>query len=274
MMYEGSSKRWELTSENILATNMLDTVVPSIAHDISKLAADIQALNPLLHGFLPLNRRAELLEYERDIRIRHTTAWRYILDWVLDGVQNFLAQAIRLLDIIESGHASRKTMTELVNAVHNQAIMVGDRCLCSRNQTRDISRIHEQLGGVLQLYADNPVPRIDLESSTWAGYMVGVMAGIPPHSSPEVFSRLISLNDQIRIGSEQINNALDDLTEFFGKLTEQFNPDELQGNWAAKLDPGALRQRWSRLQDGILQGKRDVTKAEEVVSNLPEPLSL
>ncbi|KAG8990203.1 hypothetical protein FRB94_013648 [Tulasnella sp. JGI-2019a] len=251
---------------------MLDTVVPSIAHDICKLATDIQAMNPLLHTFLPLTRREELLEYEQDLRVRQTTAWRYIVDWILDGVQNFLTQAIRLLDVIESRHTSRKNMVELVNAVHNQAVIIGDRCLCGRNQTQDISRIHEQFGGVLQLYADNPIPRVDLESSSWVGYAVGVMAGPPPHSSPEVFRRLISLNDQMRIGSEQINGALDNLTEFFGKLTRQFNPDKLDANWAAKLDLRALRQRWSRLQDGIVQGKQDVAKAEQITSNLPEPL--
>ncbi|KAG8994180.1 hypothetical protein FRB94_010073 [Tulasnella sp. JGI-2019a] len=253
---------------------MLDTVVPSIIHDICKLATDIQAMNPLLHTFLPLNRREELLEYEQDLRVRQTTAWRYIVDWILDGVQNFLTHAIRLLDIIESRHASRGSMVELVNAVHNQVVIIGDRCLCGRNQTQDISRIYEQFGGVLQLYADNPIPRVDLESSSWAGYVVGVVAGPSPHSSPEIFRRLISLNDQMRIGSEQINGALDNLTEFFGKLTQQFNPDELNANWAVNLDLRALRQRWSRLQDGIIQGKRDVAKAEGVTSNLPEPLYL
>ncbi|KAG8988360.1 hypothetical protein FRB94_000852 [Tulasnella sp. JGI-2019a] len=273
-MYEASSKRWELTSDNILTTNMLDTVVPSIAHDISKLATDIQDLNILLHTFLPLNRREELLEYERDLRVQQTMAWRYILDWVLGGVQNFLTQAIRLLDIMESGHTSRKNMTELVNAVHNQAVIVGDRCLCGRNQTQDTSRIYERLGDILKLYADNPIPRINSENSTWVGYMVGVAAGTPPHSSPEVFRRLVSLNDQIRIGSEQISNALDDLAAFFGRLTRQFDPDELEGNWAARLNAQVLRQRWSRLKDGIAQGKQDVTKAEQITSNLLEPLYL
>ncbi|KAG8846982.1 hypothetical protein FRB96_001732 [Tulasnella sp. 330] len=273
-MYDGSSKRWELDSDNVLATNMLDTIVPAMVNDIQKSASEIRSLNSILHKFLPLTRREELLEYERDLRVRQTVAWRYIHDWVLEGLQTFLTQSIRLLDILESHRTSRKSVTEVVQSVYEQAVIVGDRCLCGRNHSRDTSRIYEQLGGVLQLYADNPIPKIDLESSSWAGYVIGVIAGTPPHSPPEVFKHLISLNDQIRIGSELINTALDDLTDFFNKLTQQFNPDELNANSTAKLDLRSLRQRWTRLQEEIKQGKEVVSKAEKTTSDLPEPLYL
>lgn len=251
---------------------MLDTVVPSIPNNIKRLASLISEFNLLLHQFLPLTRQAELLEYERDLRVRQSTAWNYVHDWVLEGLDTFITQSLRLLDVFETHHSSRKTTGEVTQLVYEAAVIIGDRCQCGRNHTRLISRIYDQLGGVLKRYAENPIPQADLNGG-FIKTVTNIIAGVP-HTSPETFARLISLADQIRLGSEQVNTALDDLTEFFGKLTDQFSKDELNASWAAKLDVRSLRERWGRLHEVIVRGKGTVEEAEAMVARLDYPLSI
>ncbi|KAG9024862.1 hypothetical protein FRB95_010959 [Tulasnella sp. JGI-2019a] len=251
---------------------MFDIVVPSLATEIKRMASSIQEFNTRLHDFYPLNRREELLEYDRDLRIRQTTAWRFIHDWVLDGLDVFISHSLRLLDVMESRKTSQETLDEITEGVYEQAVVAGDRCLCGRNRIRPIGGIYGQLGGVLQRYAAHPIPQVFLENQTLLGYLAQVVTGPEQHTSAGAFKRLISVNDQIRISSDQISTALGELAEFFEKLTDQFKREEMDASWAAKMDIKDLRERWSRLQEEIAAGKTAMTESINIVCKLEHPL--
>ncbi|KAG8985339.1 hypothetical protein FRB93_005905 [Tulasnella sp. JGI-2019a] len=266
------STRWELESENILATNMLDTIVPSIAKSVARSASDMREFNHLLRNFLPLTRRSELLEYEHDLRVRQSSVWIFIRDWVLDGLHKFVVQSLRLLDIIESRQVSRAAVAEVTEGVYEQAVITGDRCLSGQNRTTNTGRIYEQLGGVLEVYQAHPVPKADLESSSLLGYIVNMAAGLPPHTSQDDFKRLITLVNQIRTSCDQINTALKELADFFTKLTEQFTQDKMNEGWVAKLNIRDLRERWRRLEEEVTLGNAAVGVSLDQISKLVDPL--
>lgn len=250
---------------------MLDTVVSAIPHDVAKTSTYVKELNGLLHTFLPLSRREELLDYERDQRVRLTMVLRFIHDWVLEGIRAFLSESLRLLDVLEAGRSARHATLSIVEEVYKQAVIVGDRCRSARNQTADIARIYTQLGTVFKLYSENPAPKVDLESQDWKDVLAGLVAR-PTVSSPETFQQIMQLNDQICVTSEQLNKTMANLTEYFGALTKQFNPDELNPSWAAGLNAQTLREQWRRLGEEIGEGEKIIMESEIVMSCLPVPL--
>ncbi|KAG8846978.1 hypothetical protein FRB96_001728 [Tulasnella sp. 330] len=269
-MFARVSKRWELESTNLLATNMLDTTIPSFIKDIRQATMCMTELNTLLHSFLPLSRREELLEYERDLRIRQTTAWSHIHDWVLTGLQSFIAQSLRLIDIIDSRQTLQSSSAAVMESVYDEALTLSDRCQAGRNQTLPIALIYGEFGGVIQYYSKHPIPK---EEASILGSIARIVAK-PPHTSAGDFERLISLTDQIRSTTDRINTALNDLNQYFAKLTAQFDRDEMDEAWAAQLDVQSLHERWSRLQVELVQKKQDVIDSQNLVSKLPVSLYL
>lgn len=139
---------------------------------------------------------------------------------------------------------------------------------------RSLSGTYEQLSRGLKRYADAPIPKADLENRGVVGFFVDIVAGPQPHTPPEDFEQLIQLTDQTAESSKQIYTAVEELSAFFAKLNEQFLEDAMNAGWATQLDASNLRERWTRLQEEVDQGKLVIMEGLELISNLADRLCM
>ncbi len=81
----------QLDAPNILATHLLDSLIDTLPQYAFRCTQFATRYNALIHSFLPLTRREELLSGEWELRAALILLWRQLHDWVLPGILEFIA---------------------------------------------------------------------------------------------------------------------------------------------------------------------------------------
>jgi len=252
---------------------LFDTAVPSIAQLVLRSREILERFNLLLQSFLPLSRRCELMEYERDSRIRQTSLWRFLHDWVLDGLHQFISQSLRTIDIIQASSYTPSTLSSAARDFYETAVIAADRCQCAQTRLKSLAFNWSQITEVIELYSRHPIPLSEMKrSSIFGDFMLRLMSQPPVHTSPDDFKRLIELADQARVDCSDVYSTLEGIVRALWRLASQYRLKRLDADWAAKLDLDDLRERWTRLEDDIKRGKGIIMTTMESTLTLSHPI--
>lgn len=210
------------------------------------------------------------MQYERDLRQRESTLWLFINDWVLQGVHAFMQHSLGMIDAADSRTATISGLASTSSTVFDDVIVLKDRCRSVEDQLARIANAWEAFHQNLELYAESDMPREDRPASLVGSFM-SLLLGTPeasPISQPGDFPRLISLSEQIRLQCQNTYATTSDLASFLETLLNQFSQDELNAEWAAKLDLGELRERWKRIEEDVIKGRSRVVAAPQRIQRL------
>ncbi|KAG8923240.1 hypothetical protein FRC01_013022 [Tulasnella sp. 417] len=263
--------RWELSTENVLATQMFDTLVPSIERHVLSTAAKLVEFNSGILNILPVSRRQELVDFEKDLRVQHSMLWTAIIEYVLPAIETFITGSTRLFDsadakVLPTGPA----LTGLLATLRQDASLAARHCDQAESRLQSFGSSWASFHKILDLYAAHPIPK-DGQASFFGQFMTVVFQQEPLHSPPEEYQKLLDSSRQLAEECAAIHATLENLANFFRKVIRQYDNAGRSPAWSAKLDFHDLGQRWRRIHAQIGQCRTSILKHQPTLAMLQPP---
>ncbi|KAG8945937.1 hypothetical protein FRC04_012189 [Tulasnella sp. 424] len=263
------STRWRVNEGNIFTTQLLDTLIPAISQQIKYSAEALTSLSQLTNNLLPLSHRAQAVRLHRGIRVRCTVLWKYLEEWTIPSIEDFLLQAIRLLERIEVGKAST-AVASLLDAAELAKI----RCSQAMHHILLLDHAFDlDYKDAAHYFLANAIPPVYRRPKTsYVGYvMATVFQQGPVRSSSEEYHAIINLVEQSQHHTGALGSSLRNSYYFFKNLVEYFQSDGL-ATASSNLDTWRLRERWSFLLEEIVRAKKILQESRVRVAKLSPPL--
>ncbi|KAG8923244.1 hypothetical protein FRC01_013026 [Tulasnella sp. 417] len=233
-------RRWELSTENILATQMFDTLVPSIERHVLSTAAKLVEFNSGMLNILPVSRRRGLMDFEKDLRVQHSMLWTAIIEYALPAIKTFITGSTRLFDsasakILPTG----PVLTSLLATLRQDAWLAARRCAQVESRLQSFGSSWASFHKILDFYAAHPIPK-DSQASLFGRFMTLVFQQEPLHSSLEEYRRLLDSSRHLAEECAALHATLENLAYLFRKVISQYDDAGCNPAWSVKLDFRAL----------------------------------
>lgn len=228
----------------------------------------MESLNSLTNNLLPLSRQTHVLLLDRSIRVRCTAMWKYVEEWVIPGLEDFLIQAVRLLEGIEVG----KVFTTPAPLLH-AAQLARIQCSQVMQHTILLDDVWKDYKSTAQHLLANPVPpgHQGGGKSYVGSFMVAVFQQAPVCSSPEDYHTMAILVEQSQDHLAAFYSIFKNSRNFFEDLLVYFRSNGLAVA-SSNLDIWRLRERWSLLLQELARAKQTLQENRVNVAQLNPPL--
>lgn len=209
------STRWEVDEGNIFTTQLLDTLIPAISQQITYSAEALTSLSQLTNNLLPLSRRAQAVLLHRGVRIRCTVLWKYLEECTIPSIEDFLLQAVRLLERIEVGKASTAAASLL-----DAAELAKIRCSQAMQHITLLDHVVHDYKVTAHYFLANPIPSVRPRTGkSYLGYaMATVLQQAPVRSSSEEYQAMINLTGKSQDHCAALDSIFTNCSRFFWRL--------------------------------------------------------
>ncbi|KIO31472.1 hypothetical protein M407DRAFT_133619 [Tulasnella calospora MUT 4182] len=264
-------RRWELSIENVLATQMFDTLVPSIERHVLATAETLVEFNSGILNILPTPRRRDLMDFDKDLRVQHSMLWTAILEYVLPAIETFLTGSTRLFDSADAQVLpTGPVLTSYLSSLRQEASLAARRCDQVESRLQSFGSSWASFHKILDFYAAHPIPQ-DSQASLVGKFMTLVFQQEPLHSSPEEYQILLDSSRHLAEECAALHATLENLANFFRKVIRQYDDAGRSPAWASKLDFRALGQRWRRIHAQVGQCRKSILKHQPTLAALQPP---
>ncbi|KAG8945946.1 hypothetical protein FRC04_012198 [Tulasnella sp. 424] len=262
------STRWKVDEKNIFTIPLLDTLIPAISQQIADSSKALTSLNHLTNNLLPLSRQAQAVLLHRGVRARCTLLWKYLEEWTIPSLEDFLLQAIRLLEKIEVRKASTAPASLL-----DAAKLAGIRCSQAMHHIVLLDHVVQDYKDTAHYFFANPIPPVRRQTrKSYLGYvMTAVFQQAPVRSSSEEYHAIINLVEQSQDHCGALGSIFRNASSFCWSLVEYFKSDGLAAA-SSNLHAWYLRERWIFLLEELVRAKEILKESRVRVAKLNPPL--
>ncbi|KAG9005156.1 hypothetical protein FRB90_010544 [Tulasnella sp. 427] len=263
--------RWELSTENVLGTQMLDTLVPSIERHINSTSAFLEDFNTGISNLFPLSRRAEVTDFEKDLRVEHSMLWTAIADYALPAIEEFLAESTKLFDSADAqALPAGQSLAAYFASLRRKASLAASRCNQVNTRLQTMGSSWSSFHKIIEAFAAKPIPK-EAAFSLVGQFMALVLQQEPLHSSPQEYDRLLDSSRHLAEECASLHSTLENLADFFQKVVRQYDEAGKNPAWSSPLDFHALGQRWRQLRTCVEQCQKIIPKQQAVLAQLQPP---
>ncbi|KAG9000991.1 hypothetical protein FRB90_011701 [Tulasnella sp. 427] len=271
--------RWELaliglhklSTENVLGTQMLDTLVPSIERHINSTSAFLEDFNTGISNLLPLSRRAEVTDFEKDLRVEHSMLWTAIADYALPAIEEFLGESTKLFDIADAqALPAGQSLTQYLASLRRKSSLAASRCNQVNTRLQSMGSSWSSFHKIIEAFAMKPIPG-ETGFSLVGQFMEFVLQQGPLHSSREEYDRLLTSSRHLAEECASLHGTLESLADFFQKVVKQYDEAGQNPAWSSRLDFHDLGQRWRRLHNQVAQCQQVIPKQQAALAKLQPP---
>ncbi|KAG9037304.1 hypothetical protein FS837_001467 [Tulasnella sp. UAMH 9824] len=264
-------RRWELSTENVLATQMFDTLVPSIERHVLATAATLVKFNSGILNILPVSRRRDLMDFEKDLRVQHSMLWTAILEYVLPAIEIFLTGSTRLFDSADAKVLpTGPVLTSSLASLRQEASLAARRCDQVESRLQSFGSSWASFHKILDFYKAHPIPQ-ESQASLVGKFMTLVFQQEPLHSSLEEYQNLLDSSRHLAEECAALHATLENLANFFRKVIRQYDDAGRSPAWSSQLDFHALGQRWRRIHGQVGQCRASILKHQPTLATLQPP---
>ncbi|KIO17009.1 hypothetical protein M407DRAFT_33347 [Tulasnella calospora MUT 4182] len=264
-------RRWELSTENVLATQMFDTLVPSIERHVLTTAETLVEFNSGILKILPASRRRDLIDFEKDLRVQHSLLWTAILEYVLPAIETFLTGSTRLFDSADARVLPTGPVLEsYLASLRQEASLAACRFDQVESRLQSFGSDWASFHKILEFHEAHPIPQ-DSQASLFGKFMTFVIQQEPLHSSPEEYQSLLDSSRHLAEECAALHSTLENLARFFRKVITQYDDAGHSPAWASKLDFHGLSQRWRHIHAQVGQCRKSILKHQPTLAALQPP---
>ncbi|KAG8912930.1 hypothetical protein FRC00_003454 [Tulasnella sp. 408] len=250
---------------------MFDTLVPSIERHVLATAATLVEFNSGVLNILPVSRRRDLMDFEKDLRVQHSMLWTAILEYVLPAIETFLTGSTRLFDSADArALPTGSLLTSYLASLRQEASLAARRCDQVESRLQSFGSSWASFHKILDFYKARPIPQ-DSQASLVGKFMTLVFQQEPLHSSPEEYQDLLDSSRHLAEECAALHATLENLANFFRKVIRQYDDAGRSPAWSSKLDFHALGQRWRRIHTQVEQCRKSILKHQPTLAALQPP---
>ncbi|KAG8945952.1 hypothetical protein FRC04_012204 [Tulasnella sp. 424] len=263
--------RWELSTENVLATQMLDTLIPSIERHIIATAGTLVEFNSGIINIYPVSRREELMEYEKDLRVQHSMSWTALQEYVIPAIEAFLVGSSRLFDSANAQILPKGlVLSNQLSSLRREAALAATRCNQVKTRLQPLGSTWASFHKTLDFYAAHPIPE-ENRVSLVGQFMAFVFQQEPLHSSPEEYGGLLDSARRLAEECAALHATLENLADFFRKMVRQYDDSGHNPTWSSRLDFRALGERWRRIHGQVGRCRKSIPEHQTTLATLHPP---
>lgn len=247
---------------------MLDTLIPSIERHIITTAGTLVEFNSGITNILPVSRKEELMEFEKDLRLQHSMLWTAIQEYVLPAIEAFIIGSSRLFDSADAQNLPKGlVLSDQLSSLRQEAALAASRCNQVKTRLQPFGSSWASFHKILEFCAAHPIPE-ENQLSMVGQFMAFVLQQEPLHSSPEEYEGLLVSARRLAEECAALHTTLENLALFFRKVTRQYDDSGHNPAWSSRLDFRALGERWRRIHGQVGQCRKSIPEHQTTLTTL------